>query len=927
MQLAGRDDLLDELVAALDAGQSRLLYGPAGIGKSSVMKVAAERLAPGTRILAACLAEVDSELPYLALIDLFADVMPYAQAIPVHLREALEVALLRAQRIDGVGDKLAIRLAVLELLRELANHGPVVLVLDDLQWIDTASAEVLAFVARRFNTAHVAILAAERTDDDGPAALRLPSEILTPVMVPPLSRLAITELIADRGCDRLPAALVERVWQASGGNPLYAEELGRALVRDCGVATPYVPLPVPGTLRPLLSQRLQGLDEATRACLLHAAMMSRPTLEQLRRCGVLPADGLDAAERTRLIEVSADGAVRFTHPLFRELIYSDATAGQRRAGHARVATVIEDMVEKVRHLALGAAGPDEATAALADSAAEDAARRGAPATAAALARLAAQQTPPDNTDAVAARLLACAQHAFAAGQMAAAREVASACLDTGGTGSTRVAARLLLTELSGWDATAKAHLAAAEHDATGDIGAQAQVALYASVIAYYDRRHVDSDRLAREAETLARQIGDIDLVIRTLNRQALVTRALGRDGVHEIHVTARDMARGRPITEATVRARQWWAMSCLPRGEFKAATDEISQLETEVRAQGAVTHLMYLLQSAAVIYTRTGNGADALRAGRECRQLFLDTGLTPWIGQVVAAQAECYAGSAETAVRLAKDAALMCAAGGDREWLEPCHIYHGEALLLSGQYQAAVTAYGHARELEAARTLGPPAPWHADYGEALARTGRLDDAAEFLQQAYDSAVQANRTLTLLGLARADAVRACFAGDSLTAIEALTAAIGKYAAQSYPLDAARASLTLGQLLRRVRRRSAAHDAITRAIDQFSQIGAAPWHALAEAELDRLHRGARRGTDTKSLSDLESQIVELIRSGATNRQIAKEVHLSVKAVEANLSRLYRRLGVANRSEMLGCWAPDPGVSAAVNLPNHGNVRATS
>ncbi|MCW3841552.1 AAA family ATPase [Micromonospora yasonensis] len=902
MQLAGRDDLLDELVAALDGGQSWLLYGPAGIGKSSVLKVAAERLAPGTRILAARPAEVDSELPYLALIDLFADVLPHAQAIPAHLREALEVALLRAQRMDGVSDKLAIRLAVLELLRELANHGPVVLILDDLQWIDTASAEVLAFVARRLNTVHVAILAAERTDDDDSMALRLSSEALTPVRVPPLSRLAITALIAGRGGGRLPAALVERVWRASGGNPLYAEELSRALLRDSSIAAPHVPLPVPGKLRPLLLQRLQGLDEETRACLLHAAMMSRPTLEQLRRCGVLPADGLDAAERTRLIEVSADGAVRFTHPLFRELIYSDATASQRRAGHAQVAIVMEGVVEKVRHLALGAAGPDEATAALADAAAEEAARRGAPATAAALARLAAQHTPPDGADSIAARLLACAQHAFAAGQMTAAREAASACLDKAGIRSVRVAARLLLIELAGWDATAKAHLAAAEQESTDDIGSQAQVALCAAEIAYYDRRHSDADRLAKLAETLARQTSDVDLVIRALNLQAIVTSALGRDGVPELHAMAREMARGRPITTATMRARQWWAMSSLFRGDFTAAMDEISHLETEVRAQGAVAQLMYVLQSATAIYRRTGHGADALRAGRECRQLFLDTGLTPWIGQAVAAQAECYAGSAETAVQLAKDAVRMCTAGGDREWLEPCHIYHGEALLLSGQYQAAVTAFGHARELEAARTLGPQATWHADYGEALARTGRVDDAAEFLKQAYDSARRANRTLALLGLARADAIRACFAGESLTAIEALAAAIDTYGAQSYPLDAARASLTLGQLLRRVRRRSAAHEAISQAIDQFSQIGAAPWRALADAELDRLHNGVRHGRNTKSLSGLERQIVELVRAGATNRQIAKEVHLSVKAVEANLSRLYRRLGVANRSEML-------------------------
>jgi DNA-binding NarL/FixJ family response regulator len=155
---------------------------------------------------------------------------------------------------------------------------------------------------------------------------------------------------------------------------------------------------------------------------------------------------------------------------------------------------------------------------------------------------------------------------------------------------------------------------------------------------------------------------------------------------------------------------------------------------------------------------------------------------------------------------------------------------------------------------------------------------------------------------MLGLARADAVRQCMASDSAGAAQALAAAIATHRATSYPLDVARSLLALGQLLRRARRKAAAREAVVEAIEQFRLIQAAPWQAKAQRELDRLTHGTRPPTTVTTLSDQEWQIVDLVRAGASNREISRTVHLSVKAVEAILSRIYRRLGVRNRSEML-------------------------
>ncbi|BCJ78130.1 transcriptional regulator [Catellatospora sp. IY07-71] len=893
MRVAGRSEVLRDATGALVAGRSVLLHGPSGIGKSVVAgAVAAHLAASGVTVLRTTPAEVEASLPHVVLVDLFADQLSRVRGLPTHLREALEVALLRAPAQATPRDALTIRIAVLELLRRLAGDGPVTMLIDDAQWVDEASAEVLAFAARRLGDARVTVLATERVSDGEPLTRQLCPGDTRVIAVEPLGYRGIATVLAGQG---LSPSIVRRIHKASGGNPLVAVELGNALSRRDETLEDHDPLPVPGRLRSLLSDHLTGLSESTRETLLLAAAVARPSLGMLG----LPVDAFDEAEQAQVIAVNGDGSVVFRHPLLRELVYADATAAQRRTAHALLMSIVEDPVERVLHLALGSAGPDEGTAALADAAAADAAARGAFASAAALSRLAAQRTPIPAGDAAARRLLAAARYADAAGQVARAREAATAALKAGQTADVRVSARLLLVDAAGQDLHGVGELLAeAGRDAVGDPRLEAQVACYAATLAYFERRYDDADAESHRAEKLARVAGDTDQIIRAIGMQATMALTMGRDDGDDLHAGAYQLAEGRPVTTATIEARQSWAMTALFRGDLRTAREEIRQLESDVRDLGLMRDLMSVLISCSAIYARSGYGAEALKTARECERLFTDAGASPAIGLTVAAGAEWCAGSAAAAISLARKAIAACEAIGDTEWLEVSCAILGQALLLSGDAPAAVMAFNRAASLEAAARSGDPAiiPWHADHVEALVHADELEAATAAFTEVRRRVSRFKRPVVRLGLERSCALHRAAGGDPAGAAEALRNAIATYGEISYPIDVARAYLILGQLERRARRRAAARVAFGEAIARFSAIGALAWLPCAQHELDKLNKGS--GT----LSETERQVVHLVRSGATNREIAASMYLSVKAVEAHLSRLYRRYNVRNRTDLL-------------------------
>jgi DNA-binding CsgD family transcriptional regulator len=890
----GRGEILDQARARLAAGESVLLYGPAGIGKSTIMQALAADAEPAL-VLRANAAEAEAELPYLALVDLFDGALDeHAADLPAHLRAALDGALLRSALPDTAHDQLAVRLAVLELVRALAAERPVWLVLDDVQWIDQPSAGVLRFVARRLGGVAARVLAAERVTEGGaPGALDLCPSPCVEIAVPPLPESDVADLLRTRFGVPVPRGRLQRVYTASGGNPLFAVELGRALhERDAG--SPIDPLPVPDRLRALLAARIATLPGHARQALLVSAATARPTRSLLERCGVAVEAELGEAARAGVIGFDGE-AVTFAHPLLREMVYADADTVERRRAHELLAEAVSDPVERARHLAQARPEPDESLAGTLAEAASVARLRGAPATAADLAALAAERTPAEAAGVAAARRLTAAQHAYDAGSPADATRYATAALRDADDRKTRVGARLLLVDLAGQDKSGIAPLLdAAFCDATDDLELLARVRLYRAVKAHYDRDTEAAMAELKRAEETAEQSGDQDCLVEVLSWRGSFLD--GPEG-DELLERAGELALGLPLTRPAVGARQLAAMSRLFRGDVGEAARRIESLRSGVERSGTVHDLAVVLISVTGIYWRAGRCADSLAAGRYCARLYTDVTPTPGPGLLAGAMGELAGGSAEQAAVYTERAVRAIQDAGDEDWLKTAFAVQGMVHLLAGDPAAAADSMRQAWALEQGQGRVDPGilPWHADFVEALVGAGARAEAAEVLAEVRQCAERLGRDVAMLGLARAGAVVAA-ATDPREAAEALAAAIETWADHPYQVEVARAWHTLGGLERRAHRRGAARTALTEAVRRYAAAEAVPWWEVAAAELARLDGGRGAG-----LSDTERRIVELVRAGATNREIARSMFLSIKAVEANLTRLYRRLGVRNRAQL--------------------------
>jgi DNA-binding CsgD family transcriptional regulator len=890
--------------AELAAGGSVLLWGPAGIGKSTILDALSSRESAGsessgsdgTWTLRAAAAEAEAELPYLGLVDLFDGVLDrVSPPLPPHLRAALDGALLRSAVPEAPQDQLAVRLAVLELLRGLAAQRPVLIVLDDIQWMDGPSAGVLQFVARRLDSVPVRVVAAERVADGGvPVRAEMCPQPCTELAVPPLTRTDVADILRVRFGSGVPLHRVERVYEASGGNPMFAVELGRAL-HERGDISPTGPLPVPDRLRGLLAERLSRLSAQGRSPLLIAAAAARPSRELIERCGVDP-DRLSDAMEAGVVIAAPDGAVRFTHPLLREMVYADARPDELRRAHGRLAEAVSDQVERARHRAAASSGPDEPLAAELADAASTARLRGAPATAADLAALAAERTPPATAGVAAVRRMAAALYAYEAGASDESRRYAQAALRDADDRRTRIEARMVLIDLAGQDQSGIGPLLdAAFADAMDDPQLLATVRMYRAVKSWYDGDRESALAELKRAEEATDQCGDTERLVEILSWRGTVQG--GPEG-DELSLRAGELSQQLPLRFATVRARQMSALRLLFRGEVAEAERRIEALHQAVERSGTVRQLATVLIYLQKVYARSGRCADALATGHACLRLSVDVESTHGPGLVAAASGEAVGGAVTAAAEYADRALSACLAAGDEDFLRSAYAIVGHIHHMRGDAPAAVDVLRRLYELEARLSRVDPSVlmWHADYVEALATVGARREAADVLAEVRANAHRLERRVALLGLDRAEALLIAGTRDPRDAVAFLRDAIERWTDHPYPLEVGRAWHALGVLERRAHRRAAARAALAEAVRRYAAIGATTWLAIAEADLLRLD-GARAA----GLSDTERRIVELVRAGATNREIARSLFLSIKAVEANLTRLYRRLGVRNRAQL--------------------------
>jgi len=853
MDLLGRDDLVATARAALARG-CVLLHGPVGIGKSAVLEAVVEAAAPeGRPVLRSSPVAADRLIPHLVLADLLADVRV---DLPAPQREAVDRAL---RRRDGEPDPLALRHAVLTAFRESA---PLV-VLDNGQWVDDASARVLAFAAARAGTR---VLVAARE----PVA-RWCGEV---VEVPPLPAAATAELMARHG--RVDVHL-------AGGNPLYAIELGRS------------PGGIPARLRHVVAGLLAEQPAGTRSALLVAALAERPTLRLLVHCGHERAAGELAG--CPLVSVGPDGGVRFRQPLVAAALPLVVPPDEVRAAHSRLAVAAADPVERVRHRAHSVAGYDEPTAAALLRAAGEARRRGALERAAELGALAAERTPPGAPSRAAVRRLRAAGDALVAGRHETATALAQEVLRSPAVRrDLRVRAQLVMVDAVRYARTAAGGIVGeALTRARGDAALQAPAEHRFAVHSALGGDLREALRHFADAVLLARTAGDLPTEAMSLCSLALCQTALGDPTAPATLDLARRVV---PERMAATHDGTLWVDARLDlfADRLPAAARRLTALLDHAGDRGALSEVVGMTWAVIEVLVAMGRCGSALRRAADCLRLAEALGSDVPLACYGAALAEAYGGDPVAAEALARRGAVRAESDGDRSSLVRNLHAQGLAALTAGDPVAAVDPLRRAVRLELDMGVVDPAVFavRPDLAEPLVAVGSLAEAAGVIGGARACAVRLGRRGVVAALDRADGLLRLALKDFGAAERSLGAAVEVHRELCQPLQLGRSLLALGVVERRRKRRGASRRLLEQARQVFADSGAPRWADRAAVLLGDTPGGAL-------LTGFEARIARQVAGGASNPVVAGRLSISVKTVEGALTRIYRKLGVRNRTQL--------------------------
>jgi len=923
-------DRIRGFLAELAARPAALLIeGPAGIGKTTLWSAALDMARRrGWWVLSCRPVRSEAPLSFSALGDLF-DAVPESglDGLPGPQRHAIDVALLRAEPGPEPPDQRAVAVALLGVIRNLAGTAPVLIAVDDLTCLDRASAVVLEYALRRLSTPPVGLLATVSPGgaDGAVTSLRrgLPHGRLRSIDVGPLSPDALAAMLRDKGGPQESWPEVVALCEASGGNPYFALELAAALGAAGGPRRAGQPLPVPGSLQPLIRRRLAGLSRAGRdVALLVAAASGHPAAGLVvTACGDDQAaqDGLDSAEAAGVLRV-VDDRVSFVHPLLRSLHYANATQRERRRAHRRLAGACALAEERVRHLALAAAGPDEGLAAELGEAARVACLRGAAVAGAELADLAHELTPPGCRQARVQRLVDAGRMHLMAFDPGGARRLLEAAIELAGPGPVRAAALHDLARVIAYsEGVFAARPLLVQALAAAPDGSALKALLHRDLgfaMAVGTEGFTAATRAQfRCARGIAERLADETLICQLEAFDAVADFVTGH-GVRR-DLIERALAHRPPTGRVAMEMRPRVVLSHVLRsGDDLAGARALLTAEyAEATEQGAETDLPFAAMHLVALETWAGNldlaeeyadhGHRVARAADAVTLMACMHGARAIVrafrGPLEDARAE-----AEAAI----DAGLRC--GVYYPVLLGCHAL-GLADLASGHPAGAHARLAAVTEATSGRGMIDPG-WMAmrsvpDDIEALIRLGDLAAADALLTPLEERARRLDRAWALAVAGRCRALLMSARGDHDAAAAALGEALAVHERVAMPLECARTQLVAGDVARRARRRVAAREHVENARRAFEALGAAPWTQRADAELARL--GAARAA-ALDLTTAERQVAGLVASGRTNREVAAELYMGLRTVETHLSAVYRKLGVRSRGELIRIWAErcDPG-----------------
>ncbi len=919
-EVIGRDAdraSIDQFLDGIAAGSAGLIVaGEAGIGKTTLWQAALDSAARRHyRVLVARPAESEARLSYSGLGDLLDtvadEVLP---SLPEPQRRALEVALLKAADDGNPPDQRGVSVAVLGAFRLLGATAPVVVAVDDVQWLDHSSARVLHFAVRRLGPAQVGVAVALRAGAGLVEPLALATGVaggrLWRLEVGPLSVRALHEVVRRHLGTGLAHPTMVRVHRASGGNPFYALELARALRGRDAELVPGQPLPVPEDLQALVGARLAALPEDARETVQVVAAMSQPTMALVG--SVLgPRAGIGVNGALEAGVILADGErLRLAHPLLGSIAYYQPGIATRRALHLRIAAVVLDPEERARHLALAASGPDDAVAQALDEAAWAAAGRGAPDAAAEMCELARRLTPPDDQDQARRRAVRAARHHFGAGDWPLARAQLEEIVGATSPGPARAHALQLLGEVRYFEDFAEAirvlEQALAEAGDDDRLRASIELDLGAAIITLSGDMAAAGAH-AHSALDDAERLGEPDLLSAALAVAGFVDFVTGKPGAEEKMVRAVELENpDRPhvlLNRPSFLAARVW-MWTERQEEAAIVFERLFHLALDRGEESALPQLGFF---AAYLACRMGDIDRASRYARTSSEASVHVGgdVSRAAGLTAHAMVAAHVGDADLARQQAAEATGLYQRSGWRipsirtVWMQ------GFLELSAGDPAAAHRALGTASGIVIASGMAEPAlaPWIPDDIEALVALGELDQAQTLLDWLEEGGRRLDRASARATAARCRALMLAARGDLDGAVAALVEALAQHDRVPFPVERGRTLLIKGQVERRRKHKSVAKQDLERSVAIFEEVGASLWAQRARSELSRV---GLRPPAPSELTATEVQVAELAASGLTTKKVAEQAFMSSRTVEGVLYRVYQKLGIGSRAELANAMA---------------------
>jgi DNA-binding CsgD family transcriptional regulator len=895
-------EALDLLVSAVRAGESRalVLRGEAGVGKTALLEYLARR-AVDCRLIRAVGVEAEMELAYAGLHQLCAPLFDRVEPLPAPQRDALATAF--GLRAGDAPDRFLVSLAVLSLLGEAAGEQPLVCLVDDAQWLDRASAQVLAFVARRLQAESVALVFGLRESNQDDGLNGLPELVLDGLGYDD-ARVLLESVIAGP----LDGRIRDRIIAETAGNPLALLELPRGrnpaeLAGGFGLSDP---APLSARIEQTYARRVRGMPATTQRLLLIAAAepIGDPALlfEAADRMDLNGHEALADAEEL----ITVDDRVRFRHPLVRSAVDRLASAAERRLVHAALAESIspgDDGDRRAWHRAHAAAGLDEEVAAELEASAGRARARGGLAAAAAFLERAVALTP--DRERRAQRALAAARAAHTAGAADAASALVTA------------ARRGPLDELD----DARGQLLEAQIGFSSRRGRDAASLLAAAAgrLAPLDTRtaraaHLQAIWAACFALHLASPSGPVEVSVaaRTcppapgtptpddLMLDGLITRFV--DGFPAGAPTLQQALRefSRTGAEGVADLEMAWVWLAVELWDADAWFELGTRQAQAARAAGALTILPLALHTIAEWHTRAGELALAGTLLAESDSIMAATGDAP-MSHARLHLAVLRGGDAEALI-----AASIEDATERGEGILVRHAEHAAAKLYAslGRYDDALI--WARREFE----HNPHAFYRTALPELVEAAARCDepDEARRAADALREKTQASGTAWARGV-EARSLALVSDGDDADAL--YREAISLLGGTRFVVESAHAQLLYGEWLRRQGRRVDAREQLRTAHEAFAAMGAGPFTERAERELKATGETVRkRSVETRDeLTPQEAQIARLAADRLTNVEIGAQLFLSPRTVEWHLRKVFLKLGISSRRQLGSALPEDP------------------